>query len=510
MAGRSLMMLLLLLTDVVFDFVFSLHLLSLHQAGWGGGILLASILLPLVLLPLSSALSSYTRIKQRVTVSDLLVVSPFIHSAPAALVQLMVVWTGLVEDEAWQWCQYLSLLLSILSLTLASLTLQEEPGPRSRQVTAGLNILIGGLLRLGLLSVTFKLDPEATAVFLVFGYLAELLYHLTAGDGRHSIFLAFCNLFIPTGQNHQMCPSSAQLQSTSELERVKLNTAGLAQRLGKFLAVSVLYNSGLATFYLVIVELRPALSVIQLLTYRSFTITLPALLFVLSTAFSSLYYHLVKRAAESDPPLSPPRSPSRPMRCETRDVERGPPETAEPAEPPTNGNAEGGGGGGGLYPALPTAPDPPYNPHFEIPVGNRRCEAPTCVTCSRMLEGPVFSSTVTGRQYTIVPAVSCTSQQLIYLITCARCEKQYVGKTEQSLRQRHYGHRREIEAASSALGQHFAAGACGAESLNIQIIELCSSQDLLPAREGFWQHELASFAPRGINIRDELGGKLKS
>merc|ERR1719460_2445944 len=108
------------------------------------------------------------------------------------------------------------------------------------------------------------------------------------------------------------------------------------------------------------------------------------------------------------------------MRCETtRDVESGP---AETAEPPTNGHAEGieggegveggGGGGGGLYPALPTAPDPPYNPHYEIPVGNRRCEAPTCVTCSRMLEGQVFSSRVTGRQYTILPAVSCTSQQL--------------------------------------------------------------------------------------------------
>ena len=28
----------------------------------------------------------------------------------------------------------------------------------------------------------------------------------------------------------------------------------------------------------------------------------------------------------------------------------------------------------------------------------------------------------------------------------------------------------------------------------------------LGAREGFWQHELDTFAPGGINIRDELGG----
>ena len=41
----------------------------------------------------------------------------------------------------------------------------------------------------------------------------------------------------------------------------KPNEAGLAVRLGKFLAVSLLYNSALAIFYTVIVELRPALSV---------------------------------------------------------------------------------------------------------------------------------------------------------------------------------------------------------------------------------------------------------
>ena len=117
MGESSLAMLLLLLSDVVSDLVFSHYLLSLHQV-WGGGILLASILVPLLLLPLYSGLSSYTRIKQRVTVSDLLVVSPFIHSAPAAIVQLMVVWAGLVEDEGWRWCQYISLILSLATLVL--------------------------------------------------------------------------------------------------------------------------------------------------------------------------------------------------------------------------------------------------------------------------------------------------------------------------------------------------------------------------------------------------------
>ena len=46
--------------------------------------------------------------------------------------------------------------------------------------------------------------------------------------------------------------------------------------------------------------------------------------------------------------------------------------------------------------------------------------------------------------------------------------KQYVGKTEQELKQRHYGHRREIETKSSLLGKHF-ADSCGYTSFRIQV-----------------------------------------
>ena len=71
-----------------------------------------------------------------------------------------------------------------------------------------------------------------------------------------------------------------------------------------------------------------------------------------------------------------------------------------------------------------------------------------------------------------------------------------MGKTEQTLRQRHYGHRREVEQASSALGQHFSEvimtmmmmiimmmkvkGECGGlESLMLQVIEVVEGGELL-------------------------------
>ena len=48
-----------------------------------------------------------------------------------------------------------------------------------------------------------------------------------------------------------------------------------------------------------------------------------------------------------------------------------------------------------------------------------------------------------------------------------------MGKTEQSLRQRHYGRRREVETRSSALGQHFAD--CGLDNLRIQVSSVSTS-----------------------------------
>ncbi len=44
-----------------------------------------------------------------------------------------------------------------------------------------------------------------------------------------------------------------------------------------------------------------------------------------------------------------------------------------------------------------------------------------------------------------------------------------MGKTQNSLRDRHYGHRREIDTQSSLLGKHFGE-VCGINSWRIQII----------------------------------------
>ena len=91
-------------------------------------------------------------------------------------------------------------------------------------------------------------------------------------------------------------------------------------------------------------------------------------------------------------------------------------------------------------------------------------------------------------------------------MTCGLCQKQYVGKTEQTLRQRfqnleisilqfricrrnalkqnlletirHYGHRREIETLSSPLGRHF--GETALDLFKALLTSLCKSTRMLP------------------------------
>ena len=51
------------------------------------------------------------------------------------------------------------------------------------------------------------------------------------------------------------------------------------------------------------------------------------------------------------------------------------------------------------------------------------------VSCPVLLEGNTFTSTNTGKKYKINKRLDCKSDHVIYLVTCAKCRGQYVGKT---------------------------------------------------------------------------------
>ena len=125
-------------------------------------------------------------------------------------------------------------------------------------------------------------------------------------------------------------------------------------------------------------------------TYLPHLITV--LLLIVTMISGLLYFLYIRRKVRDDNEvLSAPASPSTPMRPEAGDT------VTVANERPER-----------LYPLLPSAPEPPYNPYYrpeagdtrelEI-IGNTRCDNTSCVTCTKMVTGPVFRSTVTGREY---------------------------------------------------------------------------------------------------------------
>ena len=85
------------------------------------------------------------------------------------------------------------------------------------------------------------------------------------------------------------------------------------------------------------------------------------------------------------------------------------------------------------------------------------CKQKNCKTCASLNTLKSFHSNFNGRTYSIEAAVdlTCSTNNVIYLVTCIRCGFQYVGKTEQPLHRRMCGHRANIRAKKLLIGEHF-------------------------------------------------------
>ena len=122
------------------------------------------------------------------------------------------------------------------------------------------------------------------------------------------------------------------------------------------------------------------------------------------------------------------------------------------------------------------------------------------VACPILKEGKRFKSTNTGKSYPIRQKVDCTSDWVIYLVTCRRCQGQYVGKSKTEFRRRHSNHKQEIKKKVGGLGHHYGSGGpCSYEHVQIQIIEQVQHKnlDFLAERELHWQHQLRVYIENG-------------
>lgn len=150
----------------------------------------------------------------------------------------------------------------------------------------------------------------------------------------------------------------------------------------------------------------------------------------------------------------------------------------------------------------PTTPQIPQLPPLITQPSPKKCNQKQCTICSHFNPSPYFKSYVTKERFRIRKSYSCNSISVVYLISCKRCHKQYVGQTTKALKHRINRHRTSINTNIKFiwLAKHFNFPDHTISDLSVQVIEDCMPQDL-KVTESFWIYKLKTYTPFGLNVK---------
>jgi hypothetical protein len=130
------------------------------------------------------------------------------------------------------------------------------------------------------------------------------------------------------------------------------------------------------------------------------------------------------------------------------------------------------------------------------------CYARNCKTCGVIDIENRFHSTTFNVDFELKHNCDCNSSNIVYLITCLKCELQYVGETKNKLRDRMNGHRSAVHLnKDTPIGIHFNSPNHNLTHLRIIPIELLPSLSITQrrSREQYWQLKIGTLFPQGLN-----------
>ena len=148
------------------------------------------------------------------------------------------------------------------------------------------------------------------------------------------------------------------------------------------------------------------------------------------------------------------------------------------------------------------------------------CNSRNCLCCKTLNVNCIFKSFTTGCSFAFINSkgitMDCKSSFIIYLISCIKCGRQYVGQTRQALHKRLNGHRSSIinNKLSTYLCQHFNSNGHSFDDVSIQIIDHVDTSSIsqedaiceLNSKEDYYMRVLNTFFPIGLNDRVQGGG----
>ena len=133
--------------------------------------------------------------------------------------------------------------------------------------------------------------------------------------------------------------------------------------------------------------------------------------------------------------------------------------------------------------------------------GMKKCKY-NCLTCPYVQPCKTIKATATKFAHDIQGSVDCQTQNVVYCLSCDRCQEQYVGETEKSLAQRFGQHRGYVRNKNldKATGQHFNQPGHSMADMRIMVMEKVHSKDpqMRKTRESFYINKLNTFY-KGMN-----------
>lgn len=139
------------------------------------------------------------------------------------------------------------------------------------------------------------------------------------------------------------------------------------------------------------------------------------------------------------------------------------------------------------------------------------CTRPNCNICSFIRRRQHFTSTYTNLRYhkpKPASTATCETTNLVYLLTCQVCQKQYVGETKRSFRVRMKEHLADIaHERETPVARHFMTGSNCTSTPQMELIEVLKSDPNKDQstrdrrhRELHWIQQLRTLAPLGLNM----------
>ena len=137
---------------------------------------------------------------------------------------------------------------------------------------------------------------------------------------------------------------------------------------------------------------------------------------------------------------------------------------------------------------------------------SQTCDRRRCSHCKNIIKTDVFTSRSTQASFKMRFSTSCTSQNVIYLVECKRCNMQYIGQTNQQVSRRMNSHRFDIntydgQGYATNVALHFNSDSHSVDDFRFVPIDVVNNEMDRLCKETYWIHKLDTLYPKGMNSK---------